>query len=97
MRLSDDKIDHLADRVLQRLLALEDEDDSVMVMGEDGEIRACVRHALIDFLRRDAVLHDRVRKKILSMKRGVPEGSAEWNALYGQFLREEMQAQRKLR
>ena len=33
MRLSDDKIDHLADRILQRLLALEEEDDSVMPGG----------------------------------------------------------------
>ena len=36
MRLSDDKIDQLAAVVLDRLLALEDEDDSVVVMGEDG-------------------------------------------------------------
>ena len=97
MRLSDDKIDQLADVVLQRLLALEDEDDSVMVMGEDGEIRSCIRHALIDFLRRDALLHDRVKQKIAKMKRGIPEGSAEWDALYSQFLREEMEKQRKVR
>ena len=97
MRLSDDKIDHLADRVLQRLLALEDEDDSVMVMAEDGELRSAVRHALIDFLRRDAQVHDKVRRKIASMKRGIPEGSAEWEALYSQFLREETDSQRKIR
>jgi hypothetical protein len=97
MRLSDDKIDHLADVVLQRLLALEDEDDSIMVMGEDGEIRASIRHALIDFLRRDEQIHDRVRRKIASMKRGIPEGSAEWDALYSQFLREEMEKVRKVR
>lgn len=97
MRLSDDKIDHLANRILERLLALEDEDDSIMVMGEDGEIRACIRHALIDFLRRDEQVHDRVRAKITKMKRGVPEGSAEWDALYSQFLREEMEKIRKVR
>ena len=97
MRLSDDKIDQLADLVLKRLLALEDEDDAIMVMGEDGEIRANIRHALIDFLRRDEQVHDRVRRKIASMKRGIPEGSAEWEALYSQFLREEMGKIRKVR
>ena len=97
MRLSDDKIDQLAAVVLDRLLALEDEDDSIVVMGEDGEIRACIRHALIDFLRRDDQVHDKVRRKIASMKRGVPEGSSEWDALYSQFLREEMDKIRKVR
>ena len=52
MRLSDDKIDQLAAVIVDRLLALEDEDDSIMVMGEDGELRANIRHSLIDFLRR---------------------------------------------
>jgi len=97
MRLSDDKIDQLAAVVLQRLLALEEEDDSVMVMGEDGEIRANIRHALIDFLRRDVQVHDRVRRKIATMKRDIPEGSAEWEALYSQFLRDEMDKLRKVR
>ena len=97
MRLSDDKIDQLAAVILERLLALEEEDDSVMVMGEDGEMRANVRHSLIDFLRRDAQVHDRVRRKIASMKRSIPEGSAEWEALYSQFLREEMDKIRKVR
>ena len=97
MRLSDDKIDQLAAVVLERLLSLEEEDDSVMVMAEDGEIRADIRHALIDFLKRDEQVHDRVRRKIASMKRGIPEGSAEWEALYSQFLREEMGKIRKVR
>lgn len=97
MRLSDDKIDQLAAVVLDRLLALEDEDDSIMVMGEDGEIRANIRHALIDFLRRDEQVHERVRRKIASMKRTIPDGSAEWEALYSQFLREEMDKIRKVR
>lgn len=97
MRLGDDKIDHLADRILQRLLALEEEDDSVMVMAEDGELRASVRRSFIDFLKRDEKIHDKVRRKIASMKRGIPEGSPEWEALYSQFLREEMEAQRRIR
>ena len=42
-------------------------------------------------------IHDRVRAKISKMKRGVPEGSAEWDALYSQFLREEMEKIRKVR
>ena len=75
MRLSDDKIDHLADRILQRLLALEEEDDSVMVMAEDGELRASVRRSFIEFLQRDEKIHEKVRRKIASMKRGIPEGS----------------------
>ena len=42
-------------------------------------------------------IHERVRLKIAKMKRGIPEGSAEWEALYSQFLREEMEKQRKVR
>ena len=97
MRLSDDKIDHLAQVVLARLLAAEEADDTIMVMGEDGDLRASVRRSMIDFLRRDDQLHDRIRRKIASMSRSVPEGSAEWGALHAQFLREEMSRLRKVR
>ena len=46
---------------------------------------------LADFLQIDDALDARVRRKIESLSRRVPEGSAEWNILYRQYLDEEKQ------
>ena len=66
-------------------------------MAGDGELRAAIRRVLTDFVRRDDLVHEKVRRKISSLRRPIPEGSAEWNALHDQFLREESGGGRAVR
>jgi hypothetical protein len=48
-----------------------------------------IKAALNDFFGVDDVLDVKVRRKIASLSRRVPEGSGEWDVLYRQYLEEE--------
>jgi hypothetical protein len=48
-----------------------------------------IKAALGELLNVDEALDERVRRKIASLSRRVPEGSGEWNVLYRQYLEEE--------
>ena len=48
-----------------------------------------IKGALSDFLQVDEVVDAKVRRKIASLSRRVPEGSAEWDILYRQYFEEE--------
>ncbi len=48
-----------------------------------------IKTVLGEFLQVDDVLDAKVRRKIASLSRRVPEGSAEWDVLYRQYFEEE--------
>lgn len=48
-----------------------------------------IKAVLADFLQVDEVLDAKVRRKIASLSRRVPEGSGEWDVLYRQYFEEE--------
>jgi len=48
-----------------------------------------IKTVLAEFLQIDDVLDAKVRRKIASLSRRVPEGSAEWDVLYRQYFEEE--------
>ena len=48
-----------------------------------------VKATLTDHLQVDEAIDARVRRKIDSLARRIPEGSAEWNVLYRQYSEEE--------
>lgn len=48
-----------------------------------------IKAALTDFFNLDDALDAKVRRKIASLSRRVPEGSGEWDVLYRQYLEEE--------
>lgn len=48
-----------------------------------------IKAALSDFFNVDDAIDDKVRRKIASLSRRVPEGSGEWDVLYRQYLEEE--------
>jgi hypothetical protein len=57
---------------------------------KDGHLMLVeVKAALTDHLQIDDAVDARVRRKIESLARRVPEGSAEWNVLYRQYTEEE--------
>ena len=48
-----------------------------------------IKAALGDFFNLDDALDAKVRRKIATLSRRVPEGSGEWDVLYRQYLEEE--------
>lgn len=56
---------------------------------EDRLVLIEIKAALNDFFSIDDALDMKVRRKIASLSRRVPEGSGEWDVLYRQYLEEE--------
>jgi hypothetical protein len=56
---------------------------------EDRLVLIEIKAALNDFFSVDDALDVKVRRKIASLSRRVPEGSSEWDVLYRQYLEEE--------
>lgn len=81
-RLSDNRIAALARAVLR-------------VMAAEGEVvseRAALMEAkriLSEHFQRDDKIDELVRRKIASLSRQVPQGSAEWEILYRRYFEEE--------
>ena len=48
-----------------------------------------IKAVLGDFFNVDDAIDAKVRRKIASLSRRVPEGSGEWDVLYRQYLEEE--------
>lgn len=86
MKLTDDRISHISHLVLDTLL-----DQGFIFMAEDREpaVRARIKKVFVEELEKEETLDDKIRKKIASYQRNIPEGSSEWHLLYQRFYREE--------
>lgn len=83
MHLSDDRINHLSHLILKAIKGdLEIADESMALRSIKNGF-----HAYQDI---EAQVDKKVRLKIASLKRGVPEGSREWDILYHQYFDEEL-------
>jgi len=80
-RVSDGRISALAHLVLEALGKAPGAD-----LRSDRLVLTEIKAALADYLQIDDALDARVRRKIESLSRRVPEGSAEWNVLYRQYI-----------
>jgi hypothetical protein len=83
-RASDGRISALAHLVLEALGKAPG-----VELRADRLVLTEIKAVLTDFLQIDDALDARVRRKIESLSRRVPEGSAEWNVLYRQYFEEE--------
>jgi hypothetical protein len=59
-----------------------------------NDVRNRILTVLRDELRRDAEIETRVRRKISSQKRNIPEGSPEWDILYRKYYEDEISGYR---
>ena len=89
MILSEDRQTHLAHVIIDGLW----QDDLVEYTDEDNAIREAKR-AVIDFVKHETSMDETVRNKIASLKRGVLEGSREFDLLYKKYYDEELQKHR---
>ena len=92
MKLSREKVLHLSHLVLAQL----DRDDGVEYFDEPQEIRQTIVKIIMDEMRNDEVIDTLVRRKLESQKRGIVEGSDEWDVLYRKYYEEEVAKHRKV-
>ncbi len=86
MRLSRDKINLISHGLAERLASL----DQVEFIEDRNTIRLAVVEVLTKWLKKEEEVDKGARHKVESQKRGIPEGSAEWEVLYRKYYEEEM-------
>ena len=84
MIISEDRQNTLAHLITDKIW----EDDLVDYTDDDIALRAAKR-AIIEFVKEDEQVDERARAKVASLKRGVIEGSPEWDVLYRKYYEEE--------
>jgi len=90
MRLTEDRIFHICHKIHDRLYL----DELVDYTDEDEALRI-IKKTMTDFLAADDQIDDFVREKVRSLKRGIVEGSPEWEVLHRKYYEEELR-KRKL-
>jgi uncharacterized protein len=86
MILSEERVSHLARVVVDGIW----NDDLVDYTDDDAALRAG-KKGLNQFVKAVEEIDKKVHVKIASLKRGVPEGTPEWDILYGKYFEEEIQ------
>ncbi len=81
----EEQVTHISHLVHDRIY----NDDLVDYNEEEKALRA-IKSTLDLTLRAEDILDDKVRDKIRSLKRGVQEGSPEWDILYRKYMDEEL-------
>ena len=89
MKLSDDRISHICHLIWDGIY-----DDDLVDYPNDEEALRCIRKTVTDYLRTDDQIDDLARQKISSQKKGIQEGSREWDILYRKYYEEEAQKKR---
>lgn len=90
MRLSDDRISHIAHLIVDGPW----KDDLVDYTDDDIVLRETKR-IINEYMKTDDMVDDIVREKLKSYSRGIQEGSQEWEILYKKHYEEEMKKRNK--
>jgi uncharacterized protein len=83
--LSEERQSHFAQLIVNGIW----EDDLVDYTDEDSAIRMAKR-GLAKFVKEFTDIDKKVRSMIATLKRNVPEGSPEWDVMYGKYFEEEL-------
>lgn len=84
MRLSEDRISHLAHLISDGIW----KDDLVDYRSEEKALLE-IKKAITDYFKVEDEADTIARNKIRSLSRDVPEGSREWDILYKKYFEEE--------
>ena len=93
MRLSRAKVNFLSRLVVEGLEAHPD----VALNRDANAVRLAIVQIIQEELHRDEYIDRKVRQKIASQKRDIPEGGREWELLYRQYYQEEFDRYRPVR
>jgi hypothetical protein len=83
--LSEERQGHFAKIIIDGIW----NDDLVDYTDDDTAMRVAKR-ALSKFVAEFAEIDSKVRNSVATLKRNVPEGSPEWDVMYGKYFEEEM-------
>ena len=89
MRLTEEKVLHITNLIVNGLKA-----EGLVEFGDEIVTRKEIKAAMLDYLRLEEVIDVKVRAKIASYRRTIPEGSGEWEVLYRKFYAQEMELAR---
>jgi hypothetical protein len=92
VKLSREKVLHISHLILGHL----DRDDGVEYWDDPQEIRQTIVKIIMDEMRNDEAIDALVRRKLESQKKGIVEGSDEWDVLYRKYYEEEVSRHRKV-
>ncbi len=84
MILSEDRQSHWAHLITDRVY----NDDLVDFSDDDQALRG-TKKAIAEFVKEDQDIDTAARNKVASLKRGVIEGSPEWDIMYKKYYEEE--------
>ncbi len=90
MRLSEDKVRHLAHLVYDTLLKAGD------VTVDDARARRELKSVITRWLKAEEEIEESVRKTVRSYSRNIVEGSPEWDVLFQKHYKEELTKRGKL-
>jgi len=86
VRLSREKINFFARHILNYLF----ENDQVEFLDEPNEIRLCIVKTIDEEIKLYDIIEKRAIEKIESQKKGIKEGSREWEILFRKYYNEEI-------
>ena len=86
MRLSREKIVRLSHIAVDTIAAM----DEVEFVEDRNTVRLEIMRIVQDLLKEEEMMSEAARQKILSQKRAIPEGGAEWETLYRKYYTEEL-------
>lgn len=84
MRLSEEKIAHLAGRIVDRLW----DDDLIDFKMQEARFRSEIERVLFEDLKIEDEISNEAIQRIETYKRDIPYGSDEWRILYDRFFDE---------
>jgi hypothetical protein len=93
LKLSHEKLVHLS----HVLFAALEGAPGVRLLKDRNEVRLEILTQLRSELRKDEEIERRVRSKIVTQKRPIPEGSQEWDILFRKYYEEEIGKLRDIR
>ncbi|HRO67157.1 MAG TPA: DUF507 family protein [Pseudobdellovibrionaceae bacterium] len=84
MILSEDRQTHWAHLITDGVY-----DDDLVDFSDDDQALRAAKRAIVEFVKEEQDLDSKARAKVASLKRGVVEGSPEWDILYRKYYEEE--------
>lgn len=91
MLLSEEKISHLAHRILDGL----SEDLDLKWRVEEEKVLREIKKVIVAELKHEEEMDHLVRQRLASYSRPIAEGSPEWEILYRRFFSEELRKRKK--
>lgn len=84
MSISEDRMIYLAHQVTDGIW-----NDDLADYNDEDMVLKLTKKAFQDFIKEETEIDKKAREKVSSLKRGVVEGSPEWDILYKKYYEEE--------